>query len=202
MIRSLLASFAVFIASLAWAAPGSEEAESFVKELVADLRGAAERHGEGSAEVRALLEQELATDAIGAFLIRGSVADAATEEERARYQDLFPRFIAAAFAEEIGQLTSRDIEVRQSLVRKADDIIVQSVLLDKSGVKKASIDWRVRVLEGGEYRLLDVMVERISPLITRRQTFSERVRDGGMPALLSYMETTIAEADGAASGEQ
>jgi phospholipid transport system substrate-binding protein len=197
MIRSLLLGLAAGSLAFAQALAGPEEAKTFVDSLVGDLKSAAETHGEGSAEVRDLLEEELATDAIGAFLIKGSVAENATPEERARYEELFPRFIAAAFAEEIGQLTARRIDVDRSLERRPGDIIVQSSLYDQSGNKRASIDWRVRVLDDGEHKLLDVMVERISPLITRRQTFSERAENGGMGALLAHMEETIANADGA-----
>ena len=170
------------------------EAEAFIVAVVNELKSAAEEHGDASQEVRQVLEDNLATEAIGRFLLAGEAADNASEDQRARYDTLFPRFIAAAFAEEIGQLTSRRIDVTGSLERKPGDLIVQSALYDSADVKRAGIDWRVRVLETGELKLLDVLVERISPLITRRQTFSSIVEDEGVEGLLAYMETTIGEA--------
>lgn len=172
-------------------AQGTAEAETFVTELVAELRTEAETHGEGSDEVRQTLEENLATDAIGRFLLAGRAADDATEAQRTRYNELFPSYIAAAFAEEIGQLTARTIDVRRSLERGKGDIIVQSVLLDSKGAERADIDWRVRVTDEGELKLLDVLVERTSPLITRRQAFSTRIRDEGMDGLLDFMQRTI-----------
>ena len=168
------------------------EAEGFVTELVTELRANAEAEGEGSPAVRATLEANLATDAIGRFLLAGSAARNATDEQRSRYEMLFPQYIAAAYAEEIGQLTSREIRVDDSLERRPGDIIVQSVLIDTQGRERADIDWRVRELEDGTYKLLDVLVERTSPLITRRQAFSSCVRDEGLDGLLTHMEAVIA----------
>lgn len=191
MMRILTLAAAAF--AMVLPAKASEpEAEAFVVDLVTELRANAESDGEQSPAVLATLEENLATEAIGKFLLAGEAADNATEDQLSRYNELFPRYIAAAFASEIGQLTAREIEVKGSLERRPGDIIVQSILLDSSGVKRASIDWRVRET-GDAYKLLDVLVERISPLITRRQRFSGRIRDDGLDGLLAYMEEVIEE---------
>lgn len=191
MMISAFSAAAMLLASAH--AERQPEAEAFIVGVVDELKSSAETYGDTSAEVRQVLEDNLATEAIGGFLLAGEAATSATDEQRARYDELFPKFIAAAFAEEIGQLTSRRIDVTGSLERRPGDIIVQSSLFDSSDVKRAQIDWRVRVLESGENKLLDVLVERISPLITRRQTFSSIVDEDGVDGLLAYMETTIGE---------
>lgn len=193
MIKHFIAGALASLFSIAVSAAQVPEAETFVVNLVTELRENAEREGEGSPAVRATLEKNLATAAIGKFLLAGDAAEAATEAERARYDALFPSYIAAAYAEEIGQLTSREIRVSRSLERRPGDVIVQSALYDDRGAKRASIDWRVRATSAGGYKLLDVLVERISPLITRRQSFSERVRNEGMEGLLQHMEQTVSE---------
>ncbi|MEM6745783.1 MAG: ABC transporter substrate-binding protein [Pseudomonadota bacterium] len=170
------------------------ESEAFIVGVVDELKSAADTHGDASPEVRQVLEDNLATEAIGRFLLAGDAAESATDDQRTRYDTLFPRFIAAAFAEEIGQLTSRRIDVTSSLERRPGDIIVQSALFDDKDVKRANIDWRVRILETGENKLIDVLVERISQLTIRRQTFSSIVDEEGVEGLLAYMETTIGEA--------
>lgn len=189
-IAALALSGAALLGS-AFAAERQPEAEEFVVTLVTELRTNAEEEGEGSLAVRETLEANLATDAIGKFLLAGDAADNATPVQAERYDALFPSYIAAAYAEEIGQLTSREINVKNSLERRPGDIIVQSVLVDKEGKPRADIDWRVRELDSGELKLLDVLVERTSPLITRRQAFSTRVRDEGMDGLLAHMQETI-----------
>ncbi|MEM7740618.1 MAG: ABC transporter substrate-binding protein [Pseudomonadota bacterium] len=195
---------AVVSAGFAWMASAHAEripeSEAFIVAVVNELKSAADTYGDASPEVRQVLEDNLATEAIGRFLLAGDAAEGATEEQQARYDALFPRFIAAAFAEEIGQLTSRRIDVTNSLERRPGDIIVQSALFDDKGVKRANIDWRVRVLDTGENKLIDVLVERISQLTIRRQTFSSVVDEDGVDGLLVYMESTIGE-DGVASLE-
>ncbi|MEO1042736.1 MAG: ABC transporter substrate-binding protein [Pseudomonadota bacterium] len=191
MIAAVSAGLALFASAHAERVP---ESEAFIVAVVDELKSAADTYGDASPEVRQVLEDNLATEAIGRFLLAGDAAESATDEQRARYDTLFPRFIAAAFAEEIGQLTSRRIDVTGSLERRPGDIIVQSALFDDEGVKRANIDWRVRVLETGENKLIDVLVERISQLTIRRQTFSSVVDDEGVDGLLTYMESTIGDA--------
>ncbi|MEM9840590.1 MAG: ABC transporter substrate-binding protein [Pseudomonadota bacterium] len=191
MLQRLLAGALAGLFALSFASAQVPEAETFVVGLVTELRQNAEQQGEGSPAVRATLEENLATESIGKFLLAGDAAKSATDDQRARYDALFPQYIAAAYAEEIGQLTSREIRVTRSLERRPGDVIVQSALYDDRGAKRASIDWRVRGTPESGYKLLDVLVERISPLITRRQSFSERVRNDGMDGLLAHMQETI-----------
>ena len=72
-------------------------------------------------------------------------------------------------------------------MRSETEAIVQSHLVDNAGRKKASIDWRLRWVDG-EPRLLDVLVERVSPLVTKRQEFSSLAKRDGVDALLDYMK--------------
>lgn len=136
---------------------------------------------------RTVLKDNLATQSIGKFLFKGAPTELANETQKSAYQTLFPDFIAAAFADEIGGLAERDIEIKRSLVRSETEAIVQSHLVDNAGRKKASIDWRLRWVDG-EPRLLDVLVERVSPLVTKRQEFSSLAKRDGVDALLDYMK--------------
>lgn len=192
MIRYLAALVASGFVGIGAAGAGeAPEAEAFIVDLVTELKANAEAEGEGSIAVRETLEANLASEAIGKFLLAGKAADSATDRQTARYRALFPKYIAAAYAEEIGQLASRDIRIDNSIVRRPGDVLVESRLFNSRGIPKADIVWRVRVADG-THKLLDVLVEGTSPLITRRQVFSERVRQEGIEGLLTYMEETIA----------
>jgi len=193
MIKQIAALAAAGLVAITGAFAGdAPEAEAFVVSLVSELKTKAETDGEGSLSVRETLEANLATESIGKFLLAGKAAKQASDDQRARYDQLFPSYIAAAYAEEIGQLTARDIRVKNSVERKPGDILVESDLFDSKGAQRASIVWRVRINDAGEHKLLDVLVERISPLITRRQSFSKMVKDDGLDGLLAHMEETIA----------
>ncbi|MEM9810601.1 MAG: ABC transporter substrate-binding protein [Pseudomonadota bacterium] len=196
LFAALTSAFMIMASASAETLP---EAEAFVSELVTELQFAANEHGDNAPEVRQVLEDNLATVRIGKFLVAGSKVEEAEETQREAYFELFPRYIAAAFAEEIGQLTSRRIDVYNSFERAPGDVIVQSKLFDDHGVSRAQIDWRLAAIETEEgdaqgYQLLDVLVERISPLITRRQEFSTIIRDDDVQGLLDHMIEVIGDA--------
>ncbi len=183
------------------AAPSaSEEAQAFVETLVGRLSAIAgdETLADEARQLnlRTVLEEELAVEPIGKFLFAGAPTDLATDKQAAQYRALFPEYIAASFATEIGELAEREIRVQRAISRGGAEAIIQSELFDNAGRMRAKIDWRVRWIED-EPRLLDVMVERVSPLVTKRQEFSSLARREGVDALLQHMQDTL-DVDGAA----
>lgn len=141
--------------------------------------------------LRTTLRERLAVGTIGRFLFRGTPDDLADAAQRARYHALFPDYIAAAFADQIGSLAERHIEVQDVRIRNEREAIVRSDLLDNAGKTRATIDWRLRWQAEGP-RLLDVLVERISPLVRKRQEFSALAARDGVEALLVHMEDAVA----------
>jgi len=183
---------AMMMAGTANAQISQDQAEGFTKTLVAEL-GQIAKDGTYSETARdqayrQALQSRLGSEAIGKFLLKGIPDGAASPAQLARYKTLFPSYIAAAFATQIGGLAERQINVTQSRARGEREVIVRSELVNNSGIKKASIDWRIRAIKG-EPRLLDVLVERSSPLVTKRQEFSSLVKRDGMDALLAHMES-------------
>ena len=182
----------LMVAGPAAAQISQDQAESFTKTLVAELGGIAKDGARSEATrdqaYRQALQSRLGSEAIGKFLLKGIPDGAASPDQLARYNALFPRYIAAAFATQIGGLAERQINVTQSRARGEREVIVRSEIVNSSGIKKASIDWRIRSIKG-QPRLLDVLVERSSPLVTKRQEFSSLVKRDGMAALLAHMES-------------
>jgi len=168
------------------------QAESFTKALVTELADVAARPNLSDAArdvaYRDVLQAKLATESIGKFLFKGTPNELATSAQRAEYEALFPSYIAATFAAQIGELAERQINVKASRLRGETEALVRSELVDKSGIKKASIDWRLRWIDNEPY-LLDVLVERISPLVSKRKEFSSLAKREGVDALLAHMKT-------------
>jgi len=124
------------------------QAETFTQALVSELSDVANRSGlsdsDRDAAYRNVLQEKLATESIGKFLFKGAASELATAEQHAEYQALFPSYIAATFASQIGELAERQINVKSSRLRGDTEALVRSELVDKNGIKKASIDWRLR----------------------------------------------------------
>ena len=170
------------------------QAEEFTKTLVLELGEIAQNETLSdeaqNTAFREALERRLAAESIGKFLFKGVPEELPTPAQIETYNQLFPSYIAAAFASQIGGLAERQINVTDSRVRGDKEVIVRSELVNKKGQKKASIDWRVRWIDG-QPRLLDVLVERTSPLVSKRQEFSSLAKRKGVDAILTHMKTTI-----------
>lgn len=192
MLMSLLGLFLMF--GTASAQIDQAQAESFTKTLVLELGQIAKNDSLGedvqNKAFRDALERRLAAESIGRFLFKGVPDDLPTPAQIETYNELFPSYIAAAFASQIGALAERQINVTESRPRGDREVIVRSELVNNAGIKKASIDWRVRWIDG-QPRLLDVLVERTSPLVSKRQEFSSLAKRKGVEAILDHMKTTI-----------
>ena len=195
MLKTVIISFfsLSLMASTATAQISQSDAESFTKALVVELGQIAQDDSLGDAAqnkaYRQALKSRLASESIGKFLFKGVPEDLPTPAQIETYNQLFPNYIAAAFASQIGGLAERQINVTESRARGEREVIVRSELVNNSGVKKASIDWRIRDING-EPRLLDVLVERTSPLVTKRKEFSSLTKHEGVEALLTHMRST------------
>lgn len=167
------------------------EAEDFTNSLVVELGKIAKDDSLNEAAqdqaYREALKTRLATESIGKFLFKSVPTDLPTPAQKSTYDSLFPNYIAGAFASQIGGLAEQEINVTESRPRGEREVIVRSELVNSAGIKKASIDWRIRDVDG-EPRLLDVLVERVSPLVTKRQEFSSLAKREGIDALLEHME--------------
>lgn len=196
---AVLASFCLLIApAFAQDEPtlSPETAQAFTRALVDDLQAVAGEEDAEDAErvarLRAVLRENLAVAPIGRFILGSTGREMASEAELDRYDAIFPDFIATAFAAEIDELAAREIRIEDTVQRRDTEVIVQSRLISSTGRTAADVDWRVR-LEAGEPRLLDVLVERVSPIVTKREEIASVLNQGGMEAVLSYMEAVIAQ---------
>lgn len=180
-----------FMSQTAFAQITQSEAKNFTNDLVVELGKIAKDESLNDAAqdraYRQALKKRLAIESIGKFLFKSVPADLPTPAQKSTYNNLFPNYIAGAFASQIGGLAERQINVTESRPRGEREVIVRSELVNNAGIKKASIDWRIREIDG-KPRLLDVLVERVSPLVTKRQEFSSLAKREGIEALLDHMK--------------
>ena len=197
IMQSLKFAVIGLVSALMISAPASaqslsqDDAKGFTEALVVELRTIAKDGALSDTSrdraYRDALQRRLVTDQIGAFLFKSIPDGSATDAQLREYNQLFPSYISAAFASKIGDLAERQINVTESRARGEKEVIVRSELLDDAGFKKASIDWRIREVNG-QPRLLDVLVQGVSPLVTKRQEFASLAKRKGVDALLDYMK--------------
>jgi phospholipid transport system substrate-binding protein len=131
---------------------------------------------------RAFDVETMARFAAGTYWRR---ADAA---QRREYLKLFGDYVASLYANKFGDYEGQEFKVIGQRASGENDIAVESNILqtNKSPVK---VEFRVRQTEAG-LKIVDVYVEGISLLITKRDEFITVLSREGMDGLLNRLRST------------
>jgi len=172
----------------------TEAPKAFVGGLVDTLRALATSSDDGDDERKAgfrdVLVKDMEIRRMQRFLLSSEQRKSASEDDLTAYNQLFPDYIAAAYADSIDELVSRTVKINDVVERRPGDFIVRSKLYADDGDERAGIDWRVLEVDG-EPRLVDVMVDGLSFNIERRAQFTAIIQKDGFGALLDHMNEQI-----------
>lgn len=144
--------------------------------------------------------QALATDDTGALrsAIRGAFAfdvwerfltepraDRFTPEQRARFRDLLPGWLAYLYHEQFDRGLGTPPDVGEASPARNDVLV--GATFQRRGAKALPVQWRLRETPQGP-QIIDVMVGGTSFLLLKRDEFTAMIDRGGVDALLSYMQ--------------
>lgn len=101
----------------------------------------------------------------------------ASKQQLHEYLELFEEFILASYAERFGAYGGESLAVKGARVASRRDVVVVSEL-EQPGQPALRVDWRVRETKRG-YKIIDVIVEGVSMLITQRDEFIAVIRTHG-----------------------
>lgn len=112
-------------------------------------------------------------------------ADRGQQQE---YLKLFGDYVATLYANKFGDYAGQEFKVTGQRASGDDDLAVESTIVqtNKSPVK---VDFRVRKAANG-FKIVDVYVEGISLLITKRDEFTTVLAREGMNGLLTRLRST------------
>ncbi|MEZ5813894.1 MAG: ABC transporter substrate-binding protein [Alphaproteobacteria bacterium] len=170
----------------------SQGAEKFITDLVDEgvgfLGDATISADKQKAAFRKLLNNNFDMDMIARFSL-GRHWRSASQAQRDEYMKLFKVMIVDVYSARFSDYEGQEIEVTGSRKEGERDILVHSLLSQKSG-PDVQVDWRVRQ-SSGRYKVIDVIVEGVSMAVTQRSDFSSVVQRGGgnMEALLAHLRT-------------
>lgn len=128
------------------------------------------------AEFRRLLTDGFDVDAISRFVL-GRHLRSATNDQRIEYRQLFEDFIVATYARRLSGQTEGNFVVGPVRERTEKRAIVGSEIQRPEGAPIA-VDWRLRY-KGGDWRIVDIMIEGISMAITQRSEFYAVISNNG-----------------------
>ena len=109
--------------------------------------------------------------------VLGSHWRRATPEQREEYSTLFERFLVSTYASRLGDYGGEILEVKSTRQEGKKDTIV-STRIGKKGGSLVRVDWRVRRMDHG-YKIVDVIIEGVSMIITQRDEFASVIRRSG-----------------------
>jgi phospholipid transport system substrate-binding protein len=101
----------------------------------------------------------------------------ATDQQRSEYSVLFEQHLVNTYASRLGSYGGETLRIKGERSDPNRDTIVSSEIIQKRG-PRIKVDWRVRG-SAGTYKVVDVIVEGISLVITQRDEFSSVIRREG-----------------------
>lgn len=113
----------------------------------------------------------------------------ATPEQRDSYVDLFGRFVIKSYSRHLGGFTGSSFDIVGAEPIGKSDFLVTTILRRKSG-PSFKAGWRVRLIDD-KHKIIDVMFEGISMVVTQRQEFAAVLKRDGVERLLQILSAKV-----------
>ena len=192
----LLAS-AIFVGPVnrAVAVSTDKEAGQFIQNL-ANKAISVLREDNGSLEIResefqTLLYDGFALERIGRFVVGTHWRKMSTEQQD-DYQELFKLGVLKKYSTRLGGYSGQTFSVVNAVVAGATDRYVRTLIDHPKGGESVRADWRVRHIDGA-FKIVDVVVEGISMVVTQRQEFAAVVRRHGVEGLIETLRARVSK---------
>ena len=172
-----------------------EEAVQFIQGL-ADKALAVLREDGGSLETResefqTLLYDGFALDRIGRFVVGGHWRKMSAEQQE-DYQRLFKQWVLRTYSVRLGGYSGQTFSIVNVVEASKTDRYVRTLIDQPKGGESVRCDWRVRHIDGS-YKIVDVVVEGISMVVTQRQEFAVVVRRHGVDGLIEALRARVSK---------
>lgn len=202
-VSRLLLALVVVASAGAWlrpaaAAPSEQGAASFITGLGNEVIQTIQSGVRGPAAATALggiFRRGFDVPTIARFVL-GRYWNAATPAQQQEYLTLFEQMVTQTYARRFSEYSGETFQVTGTQPVSDTDVLVRSNIVRPDGPPVA-VDWRVRD-QGAGFRIVDVMVEGVSMLLTQRNEFASVIqRSGGnVDALLQALRQQVATAGG------
>ncbi len=173
-----------------------EGASNFIKALTEDaismLTVKDISRSERARRFRILMKKNFALKGIAKFVL-GRHWRKASAEQKKEYLQLFEDLMVATYADRFEKYSGEKLLIKRSEVRGKKDAIVHTTMV-KAGnaTKPLKVAWRVRG-KGGNFTIIDVMVEGISMIMTQKSEFASFIKQNGgeLGALLAELKKRV-----------
>ena len=140
--------------------------------------------------VREVLQDAFAVDAVGRFVL-GHYWRAATPAQQDAYMAVFREYVVNSIAARFGDYSGEKMQVVDERDDHGKGTIVNTVI-DSPAHGLVQVQWRVRDIDG-EPKIIDVIVEGVSLLLTQRSEFAAVISNnrGSIDALIDDLKVKV-----------
>ncbi|PPR28636.1 MAG: hypothetical protein CFH31_00939 [Alphaproteobacteria bacterium MarineAlpha9_Bin1] len=118
--------------------------------------------------------------------VLGKAAKGVTKEELSRFGKAFDEHIIKIYASQLGVYSDQLFVVDKTIKRDRKDTIVLTHI-EHATAPPLRIDWRLRDRGKGP-KIIDIAIEGVSLLATKRADFSSTIKKGGIHLLINDLE--------------
>lgn len=178
--------------SAAMAQDGGDRPARFIQgladEAIAVLRDRAGSLSEREKRFRAVLRDDFAMEKIGRFAA-GKFWRRMNAEQQKQYQKLFEKWILKTYSIRFGGYSGETVNVLKTIKAGQTDVFVRTKINSSSG-RALKVDWRVRNIKDN-YKIIDVVVEGVSMLVTQKAEFGAVLRERGIDGLIDILRAQL-----------
>ena len=123
--------------------------------------------------------------------VLGKASKGASPEELVRFGKAFDKHIVKVYASQLGVYSNQLFIIDKAFNKGKKDTIVSSHI-EHETAPPLRIDWRLRD-RGNGIKIIDIAIEGVSLLATKRADFCASIKKGGLHSLIIDLETKNAE---------
>jgi len=146
---------------------------------LAEIKKNASARPQMEANFKVLLETYFDVPSISKFVL-ARYWRVATEAERVEFTKLFEQLVVQSYAARFSEYSGETFKITNVVKDQPDpgDAIVHTQI-QAAGQEPVRADWRLKLLEGAHYRIVDVKIEGVSMVQTFRDEFASVIRTNG-----------------------
>jgi len=116
--------------------------------------------------------------------------DSASEEQRQRYIPLFEKYVVSLYADRFSAYSGETVEVVSARTEQSGLSVVVTRIKRRDDPRPVSAEYRLRASEGG-FKIIDVSVEGMSLLVSKRAEFQAVLAREGLDGLMRRMQDHV-----------
>jgi phospholipid transport system substrate-binding protein len=108
-------------------------------------------------------------------------------EQRSTFEQEFKQHLSMTYGRNIDNYKNEKVQILGERQESHGDVTVQSKILRGGGSADVVVDYRLRQ-RGGQWKIIDVIIEGVSLVANFRSQFQDIVSNGGPPRLLALLK--------------